>query len=468
MTADDWLLVAILSHALVVLGVLAYLAVVREESWLSPIIVFVGFLELFTLPLAVRALHTLVIEGDVTEHLPQILPYFAPSLWLVTGGLLVFVTCYYLPITSRWAARLPRVTMRQDRSPYVAAAVLGLFCVLVISMLAHSTGGILPFILLGYGGTAKMFGKGYLALGFPWLFIAAMMPLVSYAVRRRRRDLVVFAAAFVVLTAMNVAMGNRSGVMFQLIAVVVFWHLCIARVSLLRFLPAMVIGFLALNLIGYVRQSEYQNVGDLLSRSQEAFGSIRENGELGTGATYTLSSGEFVVPFESLPTIMRGESDRQIDFRLGATFLGAFAFFIPNALWADRPVPLATWYMRQFYGSGTRANEGRQFFFLAEGYLNFGPVGIALLMAAWGLSWGTVGAYMRQRAGSMDAVAALCIAVGIAYIFRGIAGDASTMLVGLPEQALVPALLCGAYLAGGPVSTGAIRHAARRYSTASP
>ena len=96
MTASDWLLVAILSHLLVVLGVLAYLALVRRESWLSPAIVFLGFLELFTLPLAVRALWTVAVVGDITEHLPQIFPYLAPSLWLVTGGLLVFVTCYYL------------------------------------------------------------------------------------------------------------------------------------------------------------------------------------------------------------------------------------------------------------------------------------------------------------------------------------------------------------------------------------
>jgi hypothetical protein len=448
-TAEDWLLLALLAHVLVVFCVVAYAAIVRRESWLSPIMIFVGFLELFTLPLPLRALQTMEIEGNVTEHLPQIFPYLAPSIWLVTGGLLIFATCYYLPVVARWAAHMPQLESRPERSFYLASGLLAGFSLVLIAILARAMGGILPFLLLGYGGTSETYGRGYLAIGFPWLFVAVFLLLARYATSRSGRDLTVFALAFGLVTAMNLVMGNRSGVLYQLMAIVVFWHLAIHRIILLRFTPFLVIAFLALNLFGSLRSSGYESVSDFLTRSRESFSNQAQTGSLQHSAYYTLTTGEFVVPFETLPTVMQAMPD-QIPFRLGRTFAEAFAFVIPSVLWADRPLPLPNWYMQQFYGLGYGLNEGRAFFFLAEGYLNFGPVGVAMIMAAWGIGCGIIGSYERGQAGSMNPCIALCLALSIAFIFRGIAGDSRSILIGLPEQSLVPAVLATAYLSRLP------------------
>ena len=453
MSGEDWLLLAILAHILVVLGLLAYLGIVRKESWLSPIVIFVGFLELITLPLPVRACRTLAIEGDVTEYLPQIFPYLAPSLWLVTAGLLIFVTCYYLPSTAWLSRLLPEFESRPGRSPYVLALLLGAVCFVLLSLLARTAGGVLPFILLGYGGTAEMFGKGYLAIGFPWMFVAAMLLLVRYATRRERRDLVLFAIAFAVLTTINLVMGNRAGVLYQAISVVLFWQLAIGRLSLLRLLPIVAASFLALNLVGQLRGSEYANLADVLQRSRASFSSLREAGEVRSGAFYTLTTGEFVVPFETLPMVMRAEARHQIDFFYGSSFVDAFTFLVPNVLWSERPRPLAEWYMRQFYGAGYGSNEGRSFYFLAEGYLNFGPIGVMLLLAVWGYGWGVVGAYVRGHPNRLDPFAALLVALSVAFMFRGIRGVLPSMLIGLPEQSLVPAVLATLILARATAST---------------
>lgn len=445
MTAQDWLLLAILTHTTVVFVIVAYAAIVRRESWLSPLMIFVGFLELFTLPLPLRALQTMEIEGNVTEHLPQIFPFLAPSVWLVTAGLLVFVTCYYLPVVAKWAERLPQLETRSDRSVYLAAGLLAGFSLVLIWLLARAMGGILPFILLGYGGTSETFGQGYLAIGFPWLFVAVFLLLVQYAALRRRLDLTLFIIGFGVVTAMNLVMGNRSGVLYQLMTIVIFWHLAIHRISLIRFAPALVAAFLALNLFGSLRSSGYESVSDFLARSRQSFSNQAETGSLRHSAYYTLTTGEFVVPFETLPTVMQATPDR-VPFRLGSTYVEALAFVIPSVLWPGRPLPLVNWYMQAFYGSGYGLNEGRAFFFLAEGYLNFGPVGVGIVMALWGIGFGVVGSYMRGRAGSTEPCLALCIALSVAFIFRGIAGDARSMLIGLPEQSLVPALLATAFL----------------------
>lgn len=440
---NDWLLFSLLSHVTVVLGALAYAMVVRRDSWLSPIVQFLVFLELFTIPLPIRALQTLEIENDVTPYLPQILDSLAPSLWLVTVGVLVFVTVYYYPGVARTAGHLPPLRTRRDRSPYVAAAGLGLFSLFLIATLARGVGGIIPFILLGYGGTAEMFGRGYLAAGFPWFFIASTLLLVRYAQRRERRDLLLFAVWFGGITLMNVVMGQRNIMVYEGITLVVFWHLAIAPVRPLRFAPIAIAGFLALNLLGLIRSSKFESPGEVVDRLTNTFSGIQESGDLHHGIIYTLTTGEFVVPFETLPMVMHA-SEEQVPIRWGSTLGITLSLFVPSALWPGRPLQLGNWYMSTFYGAGYGLNEGRAFYFLTEGWLNFGPVGVLLVMAIWGYGWGVVGAYAKRPA--LDPAAALLIALLVAFLERCIAGDSASITVGVAQQSILPLIPVYLYL----------------------
>jgi len=113
--------------------------------------------------------------------------------------------------------------------------------------------------------------------------------------------------------------------------------------------------------------------------------------------------------------------------------------WIPSVIFPDRPPTLTHWYMETFYGVGTELNIGRSFFFLSEGYLNFGPFGVFATMFAWGLFFGAVHAFMRGS--NREPGAIMLYALTTAFIYRGIAGDFSSMFVGLPEQSLSAALL---------------------------
>jgi hypothetical protein len=132
--------------------------------------------------------------------------------------------------------------------------------------------------------------------------------------------------------------------------------------------------------------------------------------------------------------------------QFGATYLRTPLFFIPSALYPSRPLPLSNWYIKQFYESGLGLNEGRQFFFLAEGYLNFGTLGVLATMFAWGVFLGTCRNYLH--ANRENPGVALLYAFAIAFIMRGIAGDSTSVLVGLPEQVLGIAVL-GLWIARG-------------------
>jgi hypothetical protein len=95
--------------------------------------------------------------------------------------------------------------------------------------------------------------------------------------------------------------------------------------------------------------------------------------------------------------------------------------------------------METFYGEGHGLNIGRSFFFLSEGYLNFGILGVFATMLVWGAFLGVVHFYLRAANGAPGAV--LLCALTIAFIYRGLAGDFSSMFVGLPEQSLSAAII---------------------------
>jgi hypothetical protein len=123
----------------------------------------------------------------------------------------------------------------------------------------------------------------------------------------------------------------------------------------------------------------------------------------------------------------------EISPQLGRTYLEAPLLIIPTDIFPDRPLALQNWYMQKFYGDYFLANENRSFFFLSEGYLNFGPLGALATMFVWGLFLGTAHNYAKSAKGEPGAV--LLYALTIAFIFRGIAGHVGSLIVGLPAQA---------------------------------
>src|SRR5579863_9241663 len=72
---DDWLLLSLLFFIFVMAGAVYYVRKFRKAQLLDPVMIFLLSYCLFVLPLPIRAYITKEIAGDVTEHLPQLLPY---------------------------------------------------------------------------------------------------------------------------------------------------------------------------------------------------------------------------------------------------------------------------------------------------------------------------------------------------------------------------------------------------------
>lgn len=433
MNNDDWMLLSILFYLLIALPTLVYVVKVKKAGFFDPAVQFLLFLTLFVIPLPLRAYMTKEIEGDVTEHLLELLPFMPIAVFMTAISLPIFLWGYYSRFTERMALRLPRPqTGRNLASPAFFLAVVSLF---LLVQLARSSDGLLNFILLGYAASAEIYGKGHLAIGFPWLFVASLFLLYRYSVRNKKMDLALFAVAFIVLSGMFLLMGSRNMIVYMGLTVALFWHYAVRPIHFKKLAILGLSCFLALNIVGYLRTSNYQSFTDFWTTSTSAY---KESSTTKGRMLYTLTVGEFVVPFETLPQMIRSVGS-EIPPQLGLTYVKDAMLWIPSVLFPDRPPTLTHWYMETFYGEGHGLNIGRSFFFLSEGYLNFGLFGIFATMLAWGIFLGIVRSYLRMA--NKEPGAVLLCALTIAFIYRGLAGDFSSMFVGLPEQSLSAAVI---------------------------
>lgn len=429
------LLLSILFFVAVAATTVAYAVLKKRAKLTDPILQFVFFLSLFVLPLSIRAYMELDIEGDVTNHLFMLLPYFPEALILTAVGLLFFVAAYYSRFAGTIASKLPQVHSGTHWGR--AFAVLALCSLFLIEQLASSDGGLLSFILLGYHATAETVGKGYLAMGFPWLFVASMFLLYGYAVERKVRYLLSFAMVFGVVVLMHLVMARRAQLLYMGLTVWMFWHGAVRPIRMRTVVAAGILCFVALNLMGGLRGATYESVGDFWASTVEGF-QQRQSYGFGNGFIYTLTTGEFVVPFETFPQMIESVGTT-VNPEFGMTYLRAPLQVIPQALFSGRPLPLANWYMSRFYGGGYDFNEGRAFFFLAEGYLNFGIVGVILTMLFWGFFLGTLHRYRLSSGNKPGSL--LLYSLIVAFVYAGIAGESISLLVGLPETSLVAAII---------------------------
>ena len=436
MDTPDWILLSVLLYVCAVLAEGTHVFVVRRASVFEPIGQYLLFVSLFSLPLPIRAWMTMEIEGNVSPDLPQFAPYLPVALALTALSLPVFAAGYYSRFARRLGERMPLLAQRSLRGTRAGVLALVALSSVLIYLLTAEIGGLVPFLFLGYKSSEATFGHGYLAVGFPWLLVAMVAMLDRYAVSRQKLDLLGFGVLLLANLAIHIVTGNRVMIMYLAVVLAIFTHFRIRRLSLVLLAPVAVVGFIGLNVIGVIRGSDYETLDDFTEQTLSSAETV--GGDDKEGLFYTLTIGEFVVPFETLPQMVRTVGVTEWPW-FGASFLRVPVYVIPSAIFPDRPLPLANWYMKQFYGSGYGLNEGRQFFFLAEGYLNFGPLGVLLLAAAWGVLWGALHRWMQRGRDRFGTVLVYALLAG--FMFRCIAGDLVSLLIGTTQQSLVAVAL---------------------------
>jgi hypothetical protein len=450
-SASPVLVFSVLVFGITLAIALWYLFWVKKASVFDPAPVFLAFYALFVMPLPLRLCFTQEVAGDISDQLPTFASYVPFAVLLCTAGIFLFLWAYFFPLNAKLAAHLPIPAEPQrakyfkplfsfDKTRFAAISI----CLLSLFLISRLTaGGILAFLLLGYNSSEIMFGKGYLAVGIPWFFVGSTLFLYRYSVKKSGLDLLVFGILLLLQAAALLLLGERGSILNYVLIILVFWHFAVHKIRFTRLAVVTIILYLGLNLVSFARQSNYESLEAFAASTTEALTRSAQGEE---STFYTLTSGEFAVPFETFPQIIRKFGSDAVPCRWGLTYLESSLQFIPQAIFPNRPPALGHWYMETFYGTGWTQNVGRQFFFLAEGYMNFGPFGVFIAMSFWGLFLGILHQYRRLNPGNPGV--ALFYAISVAFIFRCISGDSASMIVGLPEQFLLLTALALWYSSG--------------------
>ena len=264
MDSEFWLPISIAFYIVVAMAVAWYAFVVKKAGLFEPIGQYIGFVSLFALPLPIRASITTDIEGGVSPFLPTIIGYLPGAVFLTALSLPLFAVAYYSRLAVWLAERTPRPPELADEHPFRAFIFLAGLAFFLLSLLSEDAGGLMAFVLKGYNSTEDMFGRGYLAEGFPMLFIASLFLLHAYARKRTALRLTLFLTFFGVIVAIQILMGNRSQIMYFGIVLATFYNFTIAPIRFVKAAPIAVLCFLALNVMGWARDSNYESIDDFL------------------------------------------------------------------------------------------------------------------------------------------------------------------------------------------------------------
>lgn len=382
--------------------------ILRSYTQVPIIFILANFL--YILPLSIRCLFTLEVEGGISPQLHDFASYLPGALLLQSVFFILFSFFYCRTLRIHRRKKFIINSIYLNKYIFLGLwSIILIISILMIRELASQVGGIIPLILSGYGVTELFVGRSHLVIAFDWISGLAIL-LLSFSIYKKSRFWAFASLGLLaVLTGAYAIMGRRAVLVVLGISTLALIHFSYREIKLKSLIVVLVSGFLALNVLGLLRGDSYENFSSMIEVVLEK--NQRNQAEDSAGLMYTVTTGNFAIPFETMPQIMSRWGD-SIFPRMGITFVSSAALLVPNALWVDRPLPLANWYMREFYDSDTPLNEGRQFYFLSESYLNFGPFGVILWALMFGMGMARILIGVENRKDNFLIIAFFSLFVG--------------------------------------------------------
>ncbi len=309
--------------------------------------------------------------GDIAQDIIVFGEYIPMAILLSSLFVLVLAIIFY-----NWSNVKSVVKPREELS-YLDKLVLFILFIVCISMLislSRSAGGVLLLVLKGYTVTELFIGNGHLAVAFEWMSTILLLYLSNAFLTKNRKLIIFYFLLLLFLILCFSVMGRRSTIVVIVGSLIMSYNLLYKRIKFKQLIGVVISGFLFLTYVGFLRGQSFEDITtgiENLQIKREAL-SEDENADL----LYTLKTGNFAVPFETLPRIVSTLGDNYF-IGFGYYSMSSISNLVPHVVWNNRPLPISNWYMREFYGI-SNLNEGRQFFLLTAPYMDFGVLGIIL------------------------------------------------------------------------------------------
>lgn len=383
---------------------------------------FVLFFALYTLPLPVLIYlqkAPITLTSADTDVITQ-------ALLLSLLGLVCFYSGYRIRLGEIIAQRLPLFAAESQRRLLRSTVFLLFVSLTLLGLFLNAIGGLKGYLSAGYLGLYKLEqGMEYLAV---WLNLLSTGLLLLYYMAHRRRthaSIALFIAFFVGLSVLLFVAGRRRYLFTLIFALLVYRHYAVRRFSLKQLVLLSVIGFTLMSIWGVLRAVPIEQL-----LTEQTWVTLQQLSVSDLFYAVT-GSGEFSGSGVWLPRIIESISTGDLDYQLGVSYLQSPLIFIPRVLYPNRPPVLSEWYVSTYHPDIAAQGGGMGFFFLAEAYLNFGVVGIVLIMLLAGVVFRIAYSYLKTSGYEPRVV--LMYAAFISWIPSALRIDFATAFKGFVE-----------------------------------
>lgn len=382
---------AVFAHVLLLLACLVlFLPFYHSRADpLGAVSIFVVFYALATLSVPMSAiLFGTEVEGAGMER--------ALFLTIVGGAAFWMGQRTYSGISAPSADGLRPIQSSDARARYVArwgylliaagAALLALLFSLLGGYSSYAQAGWLEKRQLTIGLGPVVYGSLLIQVGATLLLASSLQ---GARIRYSGRFAVAISATSI-LVAFSFLSGQRRGMVFPILSLLLTYHLVGKPINLRRLAVPGLASALFLSSFSQYRGYIGQDTQMPLTTY------IRQNASLDW---FNPAAGYFGASYQNLQLVVENSGTTALPFQHGASYLSAPLQWLPAAVYSARPLTPTELLAKQFFPFDYYRGGGRGFSVLAEAYWNFGAAGVGIVLFLVGLLIGFLDRRSVSRGG---------------------------------------------------------------------
>lgn len=306
-------------------------------------------------------------------------------------GLIGLLIGYYSPFANHLVPKLPAPSIT-NRELKIAGCILLVLGVLSFATNVAGYGGISSYIKVGYSPQRYVIEREALAFGSGLELIGISSIILMLATFKDKKKIWFILLFVIFLWFLSIALliGQRRYIVYLTLMAFIIFNYWIFRVKLKWFL---ILGFLAYAFFFIYAHTRtiWAEIG-IIKGFIETYNFVVKHPNL----LLPFIGGEFIPPAKAIIEVL---SDNTFQFKYGSSYLVGLIRIIPRVgkLWPEALQRLALWRLVTYYPGLTEKGHGFVFFTVAEGFVNFGHLGVFLHMFLYGFIAKSIFLYLRQN-----------------------------------------------------------------------
>jgi oligosaccharide repeat unit polymerase len=372
----------------------------KKDDIFNPIYIYLIVFTLYGLSCPIRN-----IENGISDLKDKNIIIYN---FLLLSGLIGIILGNKISTKKRWLTKLPTININEDKLLY-SSLIITLFGILSSLSVFINYGGIKNFIRAGYGvyriraeqNIIPMIGSNLDLLG-----VGIAIGIITSLKKKKYITFLMYLILLIIDIKMLFNIGDRGGILYLSLLFIYAFNYFFKRIKKINFILFI--------LILYIFGIQYSIIRDKESLFGETINKFYVDIEDILEQKYynPFMVGEFYFPSSTLLELI---DDTSLNQKYGLSYLnGIMAAIIPGWTRINKSGSLAIWRLERYYPL-LPEQRGLGFFSYAEGYYNFGIIGLFIHGLLFGGFIG--GLWNYYLVNKSDLFRKLIICVSIPFIF---------------------------------------------------